>query len=58
MLPLVELGQLGLIVGLGVLIDTLFVRTILVSALFALVGDHMWRGFGSHGHYAEIHAAH
>ncbi|HET8600797.1 MAG TPA: MMPL family transporter [Segeticoccus sp.] len=41
-LPLVTLGQLGLIVGLGVLLDTLFVRTVLVPALFALVGDRMW----------------
>ncbi|GAA1140267.1 MMPL family transporter [Ornithinicoccus hortensis] len=41
-LPLVTLGQLGLIVGLGVLLDTLVVRTVLVPALFALLGDRMW----------------
>ncbi|PWH07295.1 hypothetical protein DEO23_01190 [Brachybacterium endophyticum] len=41
-LPLVVLGQLGLIVGLGVLVDTLLVRTVLVPALFALLGDRMW----------------
>lgn len=41
-LPLVVLFQLGLIVGLGVLLDTLVVRTMLVPALFALVGDRMW----------------
>lgn len=41
-LPLVVLFQLGLIVGLGVLLDSLLVRTVLVPALFALVGDRMW----------------
>jgi RND superfamily putative drug exporter len=41
-LPLVVLGQLGLIVGLGVLVDTVLVRTVLVPALFALLGDRMW----------------
>ncbi len=41
-LPLVTLGQLGLIVGLGVLVDTLVVRTIIVPSLFGLLGDRMW----------------
>lgn len=41
-LPLVTLGQLGLIVGVGVLIDTLFVRTVLVPAIFAAGGDRIW----------------
>lgn len=41
-LPLVVLGQLGLIVGVGVLVDTLVVRTIIVPAIFALVGDRIW----------------
>ncbi|QAY60352.1 MMPL family transporter [Microbacterium protaetiae] len=41
-LPLVTLGQLGLIVGLGVIVDTLVVRTIVVPALFSLVGDPIW----------------
>ena len=41
-LPLVVLGQLGLIVGLGVLLDTLLVRTVLVPSLFAVLGDRMW----------------
>ncbi|WP_347350329.1 MMPL family transporter [Intrasporangium sp.] len=41
-LPLVTLGQLGLIVGLGVLVDTLLVRTVVVPALFALLGDRIW----------------
>lgn len=41
-LPLVVLGQLGLIVGLGVLVDTLIVRTVIVPAVFTLVGDRIW----------------
>lgn len=41
-LPLVTLGQLGLIVGVGVVVDTLVVRTVIVPALFALVGDRIW----------------
>ena len=41
-LPLVTLGQLGLIVGIGVLVDTLVVRTIIVPSLFGLLGDKMW----------------
>ncbi|WP_298743578.1 MMPL family transporter [uncultured Microbacterium sp.] len=42
LLPLVTLGQIGLIVGVGVLVDTLVVRTLVVPALFSLVGDRMW----------------
>ncbi|MFK3677478.1 MMPL family transporter [Microbacterium sp. NPDC090218] len=42
LLPLVTLGQIGLIVGIGVLVDTFVVRTLVVPALFALVGDRMW----------------
>lgn len=41
-LPLVTLGQLGLIVGLGVIVDTLVVRTVVVPAVFSLVGDKIW----------------
>ena len=41
-LPLVTLGQLGLIVGVGVLLDTMLVRAVLVPAIFALVGDRIW----------------
>lgn len=41
-LPLVTLGQLGLIVGVGVILDTLLVRAVLVPALFSLVGDRIW----------------
>lgn len=42
LLPLVTLGQLGLIVGAGVLVDTLLVRTVIVPALFGLFGDRIW----------------
>lgn len=41
-LPLVVLGQLGLIVGLGVLIDTVVVRILVVPAVFAIIGDRIW----------------
>jgi RND superfamily putative drug exporter len=41
-LPLVTLGQLGLIVGVGVVVDTLVVRTVIVPAIFALIGDRIW----------------
>lgn len=41
-LPLVALGQLGLIVGLGVVIDTFLVRTVLVPGIFGLLGDRVW----------------
>ena len=41
-LPLTTLAQLGLIVGLGVLIDTLLVRTLVVPAVVALAGDRIW----------------
>ncbi|WP_286960820.1 MMPL family transporter [Arsenicicoccus sp. UBA7492] len=41
-LPLVTLGQLGLIVGLGVLIDTLLVRTLVVPAVLAAAGERLW----------------
>ncbi|GAA5203484.1 MMPL family transporter [Microbacterium jejuense] len=42
LLPLATLGQIGLIVGVGVLVDTLVVRTLVVPALFSLVGERMW----------------
>lgn len=41
-LPLVTLGQLGLIVGIGVLVDTLVVRTVIVPAIFSFIGDRIW----------------
>lgn len=56
-LPLVTLGQLGLIVGIGVLIDTLLVRTVIVPAVFTLIGDKIWWPSKLHSHAAEVEAA-
>lgn len=41
-LPLITLGQIGIVVGLGIVIDTFLVRTLVVPALFAIVGEKMW----------------
>ncbi len=41
-LPLITLTQLGIIVGLGILLDTFVVRTLVVPALFTLVGPGIW----------------
>lgn len=41
-LPLIALAQIGLIVCLGVLLDTLLVRTVVVPALALLTGDSFW----------------
>lgn len=41
-LPLIALFQIGIIVGIGVLIDTLLVRTVVVPALAFITGDSFW----------------
>ena len=41
-LPLIALAQIGLIVGIGVLLDTLLVRTVLVPALAFILGEQFW----------------
>ncbi|MBL0746576.1 MMPL family transporter [Nocardioides baculatus] len=41
-LPLVVLAQLGAIIFVGVLLDTLVVRTVLVPALALTLGDRFW----------------
>ena len=41
-LPLVVLAQLGVIICVGVLLDTLLVRTVLVPAIAVRMGDRFW----------------
>lgn len=41
-LPLITLTQVGVIVCVGVLLDTLLVRTVVVPALAFLLGDRFW----------------
>jgi len=41
-LPLVVLAQLGAVIFVGVLLDTLLVRTVLVPALALLLGERFW----------------
>ena len=41
-LPLIVLTQLGIIVGLGILLDTFVVRTVIIPALFTLIGPAIW----------------
>jgi putative drug exporter of the RND superfamily len=41
-LPLIVLTQVGIIVGLGILLDTFVVRTVIIPALFTLIGPRVW----------------
>lgn len=41
-LPLIVLTQIGIIVGLGILLDTFIVRTVIIPALFTLIGPRIW----------------
>lgn len=41
-LPLVVLAQIGVIICVGVLLDTLVVRTVLVPAIAVVLGDRFW----------------
>lgn len=41
-LPLITLTQIGVIVCVGVLLDTLLVRTVVVPSLTFMVGERMW----------------
>lgn len=41
-LPLITLTQLGIVVGIGILLDTFVVRTVIIPALFSLIGPKVW----------------
>ncbi|QSB06668.1 MMPL family transporter [Natronoglycomyces albus] len=41
-LPLVALGQLGVIVGVGIVVDALLVRTVIVPSLFGVLESRIW----------------
>ena len=41
-LPLVEFTEIGFAVALGVLLDTIVVRSVLVTALTLDIGRHVW----------------
>jgi RND superfamily putative drug exporter len=41
-LPLVELTEIGFAVALGVLLDTIVVRSVLVTSLTLDIGRHIW----------------
>jgi RND superfamily putative drug exporter len=41
-LPLIALYQIGIIVGIGVLLDTLLVRTVIVPSLAFMTGKYFW----------------
>ena len=41
-LPLVVLAQIGVVICIGVLLDTLVVRTVLVPAIVRVLGERFW----------------
>ena len=41
-LPLVEFTEIGFAVALGVLLDTIIVRSVLVTSLTLDIGRHIW----------------
>lgn len=56
-LPLITLTQIGIIVCIGVLLDTLLVRTVIVPALAFITGDGFWWPRGRAGHGAHVATA-
>jgi len=41
-LPLITLTQIGIVVGIGIVLDTFLVRTVVIPALFTLIGPKVW----------------
>jgi RND superfamily putative drug exporter len=41
-LPVVAFAEIGIAVALGVLLDTIIVRSVLVTALNLDIGRHLW----------------
>ncbi|ADU47594.1 MMPL family transporter [Intrasporangium calvum] len=56
-LPLVVLAQVGVIICVGVLLDTLVVRTLLVPAIALMLGDRFWWPRHVSGGRDEVEAA-
>ncbi len=61
-LPLIVLTQVGIIVGLGILLDTFVVRTVIIPALFTLIGPRIWwpalRDAGHGSNSGKTHGRH
>ncbi len=61
-LPLIALTQVGIIVGLGILLDTFVVRTVIIPALFTLIGPRIWwpalRDSGYRSNGGKTHGRH
>ena len=53
-LPLIVLTQIGIIVGLGILLDTFLVRTVIIPALFTLIGPRIWWPARVDSHVQEV----
>ena len=53
-LPLITLTQIGIIVCIGVLLDSLLVRTVIVPSLAFIAGEKFW--WPGHPHPAHRHA--
>ncbi|WP_052373421.1 MMPL family transporter [Nocardia otitidiscaviarum] len=53
-LPLITLTQLGIVVGIGIVLDTFVVRTVVIPALFRLIGARIWWPSRPDAHTARV----